>query len=61
MVMPKARITEKSEPYPIRIGEKLNEEIRLTMTKTTLKKPDVMRMAMTLGMPLLRSRFSGKK
>ncbi len=59
--MPTARAAEKSEPYPIRIGESLQSEIKKTMDATAQKKPDVMRMSMMLGLPLLRKRFAGQK
>lgn len=59
--MPTARAAEKSEPYPIRIGESLQCEIKKTMDATAQKKPDVMRMSMMLGLPLLRKRFAGQK
>lgn len=59
--MPNARAAEKSEPYPIRIGEALEADIRRAMNETAMKKPDAMRMAMKLGLPLLRKRFAGKK
>lgn len=59
--MPKARAAEKSEPYPIRINETLEKDIKLSMEVCALKKPDAMRMSMMLGGPLLRKRFAGKK
>ena len=60
--MSKSRVAEKMcESYPLRIGDILEEEIKKARAITGLKRPDVMRMSMALGIPLLVQRFKGVK
>lgn len=48
--------SESNPPYPIRLTQKLDRQIRSAKRKTGLSKPALMRLAIEIGVPLIEAR-----
>lgn len=48
-------------PYPIRLTPELDREIQEVATATAMNKPDTMRQAIKIGLPILKQKLGVKK
>jgi hypothetical protein len=56
-ILPTRKTNMATIPYPIRLPEALDLEIKEVATATSLTKPETMRQAIKIGLPVLKERL----